>query len=70
MPKSSHGFWIAGLNLFTILKPLKVYPLFPLNIQPVVVMRGLKRQQAAALTNFVGCFLGLISFFSPSVGAE
>ena len=29
----------------------------PLNIQPVVVMRGLKRQQAAASTNFVGCFL-------------
>ena len=27
----------------------------PLNIQPVVVVRGLKRQQA--LTNFVGCFI-------------
>ena len=38
----------------------------PINIQPVVVMRGLKRQQGAALTNFVGCFflLYLISFFS------
>ena len=38
----------------------------PLNIQPVVIVRGLKRQQDAALTNFVGCFflLYLISFFS------
>ena len=35
----------------------------PLNIQPVVVVRGLKRHQAAALTNFVGCFLlALVSF--------
>ena len=31
--------------------------LCPLNIQPVVIVRGLKRKQAAALTNFVGCFL-------------
>ena len=39
----------------------------PLNIQPVVVVRGLKRQQVAALTNFVGCFLSLsLSFFSSS----
>ena len=31
-------------------------------------MRGLKRQQVAALTNFVGCFffLALLLFFSPS----
>ena len=29
----------------------------PLYIQPVVVVRGLKRQEAAAFTNFVGCFL-------------
>ena len=29
---------------------------FPLSIQPVVVLRGLNRQQVAALTNFVGCF--------------
>ena len=35
----------------------------PLNIQPVVVVRGLKRQQAAALTNFVGCFLLALSYF-------
>ena len=36
----------------------------PLNIQPVVVVRGLKRQQAGALTNFVGCFLlALFLFF-------
>ena len=43
----------------------------PLNIQPVVVVRGLKRQQVAASTNFVGCFfsLYLISFFS-FLGAE
>ena len=34
----------------------------PFNIQPVVVVRGLKRQQAAALTNFVGCFLLALSF--------
>ena len=33
----------------------------PLNIQPVVIVRGLKRQQAAALTNFVGCFLLVLS---------
>ena len=41
----------------------------PLNIQPVVVVRGLKRQQVAALTNFVGCFfsLYLLSFFSSKV---
>ena len=37
--------------------------LFPLNIQPVVVMRGLKRQQAAASTNFVGCFLLILFNF-------
>ena len=36
---------------------------FPLNIQPVVVVRGLKRQQASALTNFVGCFLPALSYF-------
>ena len=36
----------------------------PLNIQPVVVVRGLKRQQAAASTNFVGCFLLALSYFS------
>ena len=36
----------------------------PLSIQPVVVVSGLKRQQTAALTNFVGCFLlALSSFF-------
>ena len=29
----------------------------PLSTQSVVVMRGLKRQQVAALTNFVGCIL-------------
>ena len=38
-----------------------------LNIQPIVVVRGLKRQEAAALTNFVECFffflLYLVSFF-------
>ena len=38
----------------------------PLNIQPVFVVRGLKRQQVAALINFVGCFfsLYLLSLFS------
>ena len=35
----------------------------PFNIQPVVVVRGLKRLQAAALTNFVGCFLLALSYF-------
>ena len=35
----------------------------PLNIQPVVVVRGLKRQQVAALTNFVGCFFSLLFLF-------
>ena len=35
-----------------------------LNIRPVVVVRGVKRQQTAALTNFVGLFLlAVISFF-------
>ena len=34
-----------------------------LNIQPVVVVRGLKRQQAASLTNFVGCLLLALSYF-------
>ena len=39
----------------------------PLNIQPVVVLRGLKRQHAAALTNFVRCFLALYHFFFLSL---
>ena len=42
----------------------------PLNIQPVVVVRGLKRQLVAALTNFVGCFFSLSYFFFPILGAE
>ena len=42
------------------------YQLIPLNIQPVVIVRGLKRQQAAALNSFVGCFLLALSFFSLS----
>ena len=37
---------------------------YPLNIQPVVVVRGLKRQQAVASTDFVGCFLLALSYFS------
>ena len=41
----------------------------PLNIQPVVVVRGLKRQQVAAFTNFVGCFSCSVFFFL-SLGAE
>ena len=41
----------------------KIPYLIPLNIQPVVVVRGLKRQQDAALTNFVGCFFFLVSHF-------
>ena len=37
----------------------------PLNIQPIVIVRGIKRQQAVALTNFVGCFLlALLFLFS------
>ena len=54
----THGF----------LDPAYVTPLPPppLNIQPAVVVRGLKRQQDATLTNFVGSFFlfYLISFFS------
>ena len=42
---------------------IPLYP-SPRNIQPVVVVMGLKRQQAAALTNFVGCFLLALSYFS------
>ena len=43
----------------------------PLNIQPVVVVRGLKWQLVAALTNFVGCFFSLLSyFFFLILGAE
>ena len=41
----------------------------PLNIQPVDVVSGLKRQQAAASTNLVGYFLLALSYFfyfSPS----
>ena len=45
-------------------------PRCPLNIQPVVVVRGLKRQQVAALTNFVGCFFLALSYFFFSFGAE
>ena len=40
----------------TLIKP-------PLNIQTVDVLRGLKRQQTAASTNFVGCFLLALSYF-------
>ena len=42
----------------------------PPNIQPVVVVRGLKRQQVAALTNFVGFFFSLSYFFFLFLGAE
>ena len=43
----------------------------PLNIQPVVIVRGLKKQLVAALTNFVGCFFSLLSyFFFLILGAE
>ena len=35
----------------------------PLNIKPVDVVRGLKRQQFAASTNFVGRFLLDLSYF-------
>ena len=37
--------------------------MYPLNILPVVVVRGLKRQQSAASTNFVGCFLLVLFYF-------
>ena len=49
----------------SLLLPFPSIVLTPLNIQPVVVVRGLKRRHDAALTNFVGCFflLCLISFF-------
>ena len=55
---------VAKVN-FEVLGYLQT--LNPLNIQPVVVVRGLKRQQVAALTNLVGCFFScsLASFFSP-----
>ena len=45
--------------------PILLYFLMlaPFNIQPVVVVKGLKRQQGAALTNFVGCFLLALSYF-------
>ena len=44
---------------------------YPLYIQPIVVVKGFKRQQAAALTNFVGCFLLTLinSFFSLLLSA-
>ena len=35
----------------------------PLNIQPVIIVRELKRQQTAASTNFVGCFLLVLFYF-------
>ena len=44
--------WVGG-SVADVKQPQAV---FPLNIQPVVVVRGLKRQQVAALTNIVGCF--------------
>ena len=47
----------------------ELHPRHPLNIQPIVVMRGLNRQYGAALTNFVGSFLFLfylVSLFSSS----
>ena len=36
----------------------------PFNIQPIIVVKGIKGQQAAALTNFVGYFLLALSYFS------
>ena len=64
--------WSLGRTLPSLCVALFIDPKIPLNIQPVVVLRGLKRQQAAALTNFVECFLLALSFsfFSPSVCAE
>ena len=44
-------------------------PVFPLNIQPVAVVRGLKRQEAAASASFVGCFLLALSDFSLLLSA-
>ena len=35
----------------------------PFYIQSVIIVRGLKRQQVAALTNFVGCFFSCSYFF-------
>ena len=56
-------FFLSFWNEFT----LSLSPECPLNIQPIVVVRGLKRQLAAASTNFVGCFLlALFYFFFPS----
>ena len=61
-------------RVYMILSPMTwkedafLHLLVTLNIQPVVVVRGLKRQQAAALPNFVGCFLlPLLYFFFPSL---
>ena len=50
------------LKVFATQEQIKAL-LSPLNIQPVVVVRGLWRQQAAALTNFVGCFLLALFYF-------
>ena len=58
------NFFVKFYSLVCIKSEIKTFSTGPLNIQPVVVMRGLKRQQAAASTNFVGCFLlVLFSFF-------
>ena len=64
---------LDGLHPKFLIRCSKEYPyhLHSLNIQPVVVVRGLKRQQDAALTNFVGCFFSLLSyFFFLFLGAE
>ena len=61
--------YIKALLIYT----LGYIPETPINIQPVVVVRGLKRQQAAALTNFCWMLSShciFISFFPPSVCAE
>ena len=50
-------FW--AINAFCVTEYCLSYCYYPLNIQPVVVVRGLKKQQVAALTNFVGCFFSL-----------
>ena len=36
---------------------------WPLSIQPIDIMRGLKRQQASSSSNFVGCLLLALSYF-------
>ena len=57
--------WVVGIPASSLTSSVAA----PASLPPVVVVRRLKRQQAAAVTNFVGCFLLAQSYFSLLLSA-